>query len=243
MAAITVQDLRVRYGNFEAVKGVDFQLNTGEILGLLGPNGAGKTSIMNAIAGVIDYEGRIEILGIDAKSTAAKNLFGYVPEEPMLIDHLTPIEFFEFVVSVRKLDESVIRKIENFAEIFELDDNLHKPIASLSMGTKQKISVIAAIIHDPDVLILDEPLNGLDASSAKILKNMMRRQKERGSVLFSTHIMEIAEKICDRIVIVNEGRIVAEGELEDIKAGESLEDVFLKVTGQYGKIEEILDVL
>ncbi len=238
-----VQDLKVRYGDFEAVKGVSFRVQTGEILGLLGPNGAGKTSIMNAITGVVDYEGRIEILGVDARSIAAKNLFGYVPEEPMLIEHLTPIEFFEFVVSVRKLGEDAIRKVESFAEIFELGDNLYKPIASLSMGTKQKVSVIAAIIHNPDVLILDEPLNGLDAKSARILKNIIKKQAEKGSVLFSTHIMEIAEKICDRIVIVNEGRIVAEGKLEDIKAGESLEEVFLKVTGQYGEIEEILNAL
>ncbi len=238
---ISVQGLKVSYGRVIAVNGISFELNRGEVLALLGPNGAGKTSIIKSIVGILDYEGRIEIDGVDARKKEAKNLFGYVPEEVTMIDHLTPEEFFSFLMSVRGVDAEDV--VERYVRIFELNDYMKKPIISLSMGNKKKVAVIAAIIHDPPYLILDEPLNGLDAFSAKVLKEIIARKAESGGVLLSTHIMEIAERLADRVVVVNRGLKVAESRIEDLKGSETLEDVFLKITGKYEGLEKIISTL
>ncbi len=245
---LSVEGLVVRYGKTIAVSGVSFAASEGEIFGLLGPNGAGKTSIIKSIVGIIGYEGRIEIAGVDARSVEAKNLFGYVPEEVKLIDHLTPAEFFELVACVRKMDEGEANeRVERLVRAFGLSEHMGKPIASLSMGNRKKVSIVAALMHDPPVLILDEPLNGLDAKSARILKEILLKLADNGGcVLLSTHIMEIAERLCDRIAVVNRGRIVAEGSYDELRAatsGSSLEEVFLKLTGQIGEVEEILHAL
>ncbi len=166
---ISVNNLTVRYGKFTAVNNVSFTVEHGEIVAILGPNGAGKSSIIKSIVGIVEYEGEIKILGRDAKSVEAKNLFGYVAEEVSLIDHLTPAEFFSFVASVRGLGD-VEERVEKLVKAFRIGEYMNKTIASLSMGNIKKVAVIAALLHDPPCLILDEPLNGLDAMSAKILK-------------------------------------------------------------------------
>ena len=242
---LSVSNLSVRYGSFTAVKGITFNVEKGEIFGILGPNGAGKSSTLNSIVGLVDFSG--DILIDDRRiGVKEKNLIGYVPEESMLIDVLTPIEYFEFIASIRgiKNDNRIVRLIY----AFELEKSAGKPIASLSMGTKQKVQIIAALMHDPKLLIMDEPLNGLDAKSSKILKELLRVHVEKGgAVLFSTHIMEIAEKLCDRIVVINKGKIVAEGSIDELrdkaKIRGNLEDIFLKLTGEDEYVRGVVNAL
>ena len=242
---LEVRELFVKYGNFTAVKGISFDVEEGEIFGLLGPNGAGKSSTLKSIMGLANFEGEIKLLG-EKIGVEERNLIGYVPEEFMLIDVLTPLEFFEFIASLRKINSQ--ERLFRLIYAFGLEKYVNKPIASLSMGTKQKVAIIAALMHDPKLLILDEPLNGLDAKSSRILKEMMKRHVEKGgAVLFSTHIMEIAEKLCDRIAVINKGEIVAMGTIEELrKKAEvegNLEDIFLKLTGEDEYIRGVVDAL
>ncbi len=229
---LEILNLKVKYGDFEAVKGVSFNVKKGEVVGLLGPNGAGKTSIMKAILGLVDFEGDIKLNGSKI-GVNEKNDIGYVPEEPILIEYLTPAEFFEFIASVRGKG---VDKVNSLVKAFDFEKHVNQPIITLSMGNRKKVSVISAIMHEPSFLILDEPLNGLDAKSSKILKEIMKKHIENGgSILFSTHIMEIAEKLCDRIIVIDKGRILAEGTIDSlkelVKSEGSLEDVFLKLIG------------
>ncbi len=235
---LKVNELRISYGDFEAVKGVSFEVERGEVVGLLGPNGAGKSSIMKAIMGLVEFEGEVKLMGKEI-DFEAKNYIGYVPEEPLLIENLTPAEFFEFLASIRgKGAEKAVK----LSKIFELEKYATQPIITLSMGNRKKVSIIAALMHEPDFLILDEPMNGLDARSSRILKDFMREHVEKGAILFSTHVMEIAEKLCDRVIVINKGEIVAEGSVEELKEMakmESLEDVFLKLTSELTSEEGI----
>ncbi len=235
---LTVSNLTVRYGEKTAVDSISFEVKKGEVFGLLGPNGAGKSSTLKAIVGLIPHEGEIKLFGRPIDSQ--KNLIGFVPEEPMLLESLTPREFFEFLISVRRVSGEMVEKL---VKAFGIEEYMDTPITALSMGTKQKVSIISALLHNPPLLILDEPLNGLDAKSSKILKEIMAKHVENGAIVFSTHVMEIAEKLCDRIAVINKGKIVAEGSIEELTANESLEEVFLKVTGQIEEIKEILKVL
>ena len=243
---LTINNLTVKYGDKIAVDSISFTVREGEVFGLLGPNGAGKTSTLKAIVGLIPYQGEIRLFDkpIDVK---AKNLIGYVPEEFMLLESLTPKEFFEFVASVRRI-ENVNNRLEKLVKAFGIEQYLETPITALSMGTKQKVTIISALLHDPPLLILDEPLNGLDAKSSKILKEIMAKHVEKGgAIVFSTHIMEIAEKLCDRIAVINNGKIIAKGSIEELReialTDGSLEEIFLKLTGQMEEIDEILRVL
>ncbi len=242
MSVLTVNDLTVRYGEKIAVDSISFTVERGEVFGLLGPNGAGKSSTLKAIVGLVPYRGEVRLFGrpIDVK---AKNLIGYVPEEFMLLESLTPKEFFEFVASVRRVKAN--DRVEKLVKAFGIERYFETPINALSMGTKQKVAIISAQLHDPPLLILDEPLNGLDAKSSKILKEMMVKHVESGgAIIFSTHIMEIAEKLCDRIAVMNDGRIIAMGTIEELRdialTDGSLEEIFLKLTGQMEEIDEIL---
>ncbi len=242
---LSVNALSVRYGSFTAVRNISFQVRDGEIFGILGPNGAGKSSTLKAIMGLVEHEGSILLNGRNI-GVREKNEIGYVPEESMLIESLTPMEFFEFIKSIRR-----IRDEDLFARLiygFGIENHVTKPIAALSMGTKQKVQIIAALMHNPKLLIMDEPLNGLDAKSTKILKEILQiHVKKGGSVLFSTHIMEIAEELCDRIAVINNGKIIAEGTIEELrefaKSEGSLEDIFLKLTGEDEYVRGIVNAL
>ncbi len=240
---LSVSNLVVKYGNFTAVRGISFNVEKGEIFGILGPNGAGKSSTLKAIMGLVEHEGKIILNGHEI-GVKEKNEIGYVPEEFMLIDSLTPMEYFEFITSIRR-----VRNEDKFARLiygFGIEKHVTKPIASLSMGTKQKVQLIAALMHNPKFLIMDEPLNGLDAKSTKILKELLQIHVQKGgSVLFSTHIMEIAEELCDRIAVINNGEIVAEGNIEELrekaKSEGNLEDIFLKLTGEDEYVRGVID--
>jgi ABC-2 type transport system ATP-binding protein len=250
--AVSVQDLVVTYGSFVAVENLSFTVKNGEIYGLLGPNGAGKTSTIKVLVGVLEPRaGNVQIYGTPlSDEVAAKSKIGYVPEEVVLLDSLTPREFFEFVASIRRLDrEAVNSRLERFVSAFELKQYFDTPIAALSMGNKQKVAVVSALLHDPKLLILDEPMVGLDARSSKILKELVTfHAKKGGAVIFSTHIMEVAEKLCTRVGIINKGKIVEEGTVADLRklvrsAEGSLEDIFLKVTEQEAGMQDIIKAL
>jgi ABC-2 type transport system ATP-binding protein len=251
------------YGQVKALSNLDLKLAPGEIYGLLGPNGAGKSTLIKIIAGLLGpTSGSLHVMGLDPEvdPIGVKSKIGYVSESSTLYDSLTPRDFFEFVSSIRKTDPKLAsEKIKTLVPAFGIDQFYDSPIATLSMGTKQKISIIAALLHEPPLLLLDEPLNGLDARSSRIVKDIisLHARKNHGAVMFSTHIMEVAENLCDRIGIIYEGKIVAEGSLEDLRqqarstegssfssgSNETLEEVFLKLTHEQLEIQETLNSL
>lgn len=250
--AVRIEGLVVNYGPFVAVDNLSFTVNSGEIYGLLGPNGAGKTSTLKVLVGVLESRvGKIEVFNTPiSQEVAAKSQIGYVPEEVVLLDSLTPREFLEFIASIRRLEASAVNsRLEKLVSAFELKQFFDTPIAALSMGNKQKVAIIAALLHEPRLLVLDEPLIGLDARSSKILKELVTFHAKRGgAVIFSTHIMEVAEKLCDRVGIINRGKIVGEGTVNELRklvksAEGSLEDIFLKVTEQEAGMQDIIRAL
>lgn len=247
--AVLIEGLTVNYGTFTAVDNLSFRVKTGEIYGLLGPNGAGKTTTLKVLVGVLEPKaGKIEIFNTPiTDEVVVKSKFGYVPEEVILLDSLTPREFLEFVASIRHMEaEGTNSRLQRLTAAFELTQYFDTPIAALSMGNKQKVAIIAALMHEPQLLILDEPLIGLDARSSKILKELINfHAKKGGAVIFSTHIMEVAEKLCTRVGIINKGRIVGEGTVDELRklvksAEGSLEDIFLKVTEQEAGMQDII---
>jgi ABC-2 type transport system ATP-binding protein len=250
--AVRVEELVVNYGSFVAVDKLSFTINSGEIYGLLGPNGAGKTTTLKVLVGVLEpASGRVEVFDTPiSDEVAAKSQIGYVPEEVALLDSLTPREFLEFVASVRQLDRAAVNsRLARLVSAFELGQSFDTPIAALSMGNKQKVAIIAALLHEPRLLVLDEPLIGLDARSSKILKELITfHAKKGGAVIFSTHIMEIAEKLCTRVGIINKGKIVREGTVDGLRklfkdTEGSLEDTFLKLTEQEAGMQETIKAL
>jgi ABC-2 type transport system ATP-binding protein len=252
-ALIESVGLTKKYGSFGALNGLDLKVMPGEIYGLLGPNGAGKTTTLKITAGLVEpTSGSVTISGFDATRDPinAKAQIGYVAEVPILYESLTPRELLEFEASVRGLaEDSMNRRARQLAEAFEVVPVFDSPIATLSMGTKQKVAIIAALLHQPPVLLLDEPLNSLDARSNRILKELLLLHVQRGgAVLFSTHIMEIAQRVCSKIGIIFEGKIVAEGDLDELRAragekGATLEEVFMKLTNEASEVENTVRTL
>src|SRR6056297_3251912 len=226
-------------GKVKAVDNISFTHKEGEILGFLGPNGAGKTTTIKMIVGLLKPDsGTITINGVDnlKNPIEAKKSFGFVPDNSQIYERLKGIEYLKFVSDVFEIPrEEREASIKKYSEIFELTDSLNDMVSSYSHGMKQKLALISALIHKPDLFILDEPMIGLDPKSSFKLKEIMRDHCNDGkSVFFSTHVLEVAEKICDRIAIINEGKIIALGTMEELKekAGkeETLENIFLEVT-------------
>ena len=249
--AISVKELRKSYGSVQALKGLSFEVNTGEIYGLLGPNGAGKTTTIKILMSILRPDsGSVNVMGIipEEDPITLKQMVGYVPEEISLFDSLTPNEFFEFVASIRKLDTfTAIKRTGALMEALDAAQYANKPIATLSHGNRQKIAVISALIHDPKLLILDEPFSGMDALSIKIMQETIKSFAQSGkTVLFSTHIMKMAESLCTRIGIINEGIMVAEGTMDELKERakeKDLESVFLTLTEQQEDVSERLELI
>ncbi len=244
---VNASDVVKRYGAVTALSGLSLRVSPGEVYGLLGPNGAGKTTTLRILSGLeTPTSGSVSVVGYDPVSQRieVKRRTGYVAESAVLYESLTPREYFEFVASTRGLGEGVQDRVSRLASVFEIGPSLDIPVGALSLGTKQKISVIAALMHEPPLLLLDEPLNGLDAKSSRILKELVLLHIEgHGAVIFSTHVMEVAESMCTKIGIIDGGRIVAEGTMEELRdlsdrKGRSLEEVFLKVTNEEGFITE-----
>jgi len=248
---IETSHLVKRYGDKLAVDDVSFQVNGGEIYGFLGPNGAGKTTTIKMIVGLLQpSEGVVKVSGYDVvqQPVQAKAACGYVPDEPNLYAKLTGRELLRFVGDLYGLDKAqTARRSEELLRLFGLMEAGNDTTDSYSHGMKQKTSLAAALVHDPKVLILDEPTVGLDPKSARLIKDLLRQIADRGAaVMLSTHILEIAQNMCDRIGIINQGKLVAAGTMEELRQlgqGESsLEDIFLSLTGgaEYAEIAEVL---
>jgi ABC-2 type transport system ATP-binding protein len=243
---IEVFELTKQFGTLYALTGVTFKVMPGEIYGLLGPNGAGKTTTIRAIVGLIEpSSGCVMVEGVDSAKNPVdvKSKIGYVAEKPTLYESLSARDFLEYVSSIRKLDQTSVNHImAKLGRVFEMENFFDAPIATLSTGMKQKVALIASLIHQPLVLLLDEPLSGLDAKTSRIVKDLLSLHAQKGgAILFSTHIMEVAENICTRIGIIYEGKIIAEGTLDQLKNGsksETLEEVFLKLTNEENEIAD-----
>lgn len=239
---VSVSGLEKKYGTKVAVNNLSLAIKPGEIYGLLGPNGAGKTTTVRCIMGIISRNaGEIMVFNQDPLTDGimTKSRIGYVPEEVVLYDSLSPREFFDFAGSIRHLKkEKYEPRLQELVKAFNIEKYFDTTIAALSHGTKQKVAVIAALFHEPELLVFDEPFSGIDARSVRILKDLMQVHVNKGgSILFSTHILEVAERICDRIGIINEGVLVAEGSVDGLRdmiktSGGSLEEIFLRVTQQ-----------
>ena len=247
---VNVKNLVKSFGTVVAVNDVSFNVKPGEIFGLLGPNGAGKTTTVKMILGLLEPEqGDIEVFKLNPwkDEIQIKRNIGYVSEDPLIYKSMTPRMLFNFIASIRRLDEDLTtEKLRYYLESFEAVEYYDKLVATLSRGNKQKMQVIASLIHDPDLLIMDEPLTGLDAKSAKVVKEILELHKERGgAVMFSTHILEVAEEMCDRIAIMDRGKIIAMGTVDELskmanKAGADLEDIFLRLTQQDESVDHII---
>lgn len=248
---IEVENLVRRFGPAVAVDGISFRVDDGEIYGLLGPNGSGKSTTMKILAGILPpTSGRVVVGRVDVSQNPlrVKEITGYVPETPALYESLTPVEFFNFVGSVRRIPEEKLQeRVDALVRAFGIEEYLGEMIGSLSFGTRQKVSLISAMLHDPEVLILDESMNGLDPKSARILRELLMDFMEEGkSIVFSTHVLALAEMICDRIGVIYNGRLIAEGTVEQLKElahEESLEDVFLKLTESRDEVLGIVQAL
>jgi ABC-2 type transport system ATP-binding protein len=245
--------LTKQFGSVQALTDLNLHIMPGEIYGLLGPNGAGKTTAIKTILGLLEpTSGWIKVAGFDPIKdyVEVKSKIGYVAENPIVYDSLSPRDFLEFVASIRKIDQSVANEmVAHLANAFDMSQYFDSPIATLSLGMKQKVAFIASLIHRPRVLLLDEPLNGLDAKSSRIVKDLVSFHAQKGgAVLFSTHIMEVAEQICTRIGIIDQGRIIAEGTLGQLRGKlegmtGTLEEVFLKLTHEESEIADTVRVL
>jgi ABC-2 type transport system ATP-binding protein len=250
--AIDVSHLTKTYGPTVALSDVTLSVNSGEVRGLLGPNGSGKSSLMKTVMGLTKpSSGSIQVLGYDVRANAmeVKKIVGYVPESPRLYEFLTATEYLDFIADVRGIPfDQKKERIARFVDALDLEGKQGDMISSYSQGMKQKVAIIGALLHRPRVLLMDEPLNGLDPKSARLVKELIHGLAKEGvSVVFSTHILEIAEAICDKLTILQAGRILAEGTSKDLREnaglpGSGLEDVFLKLTGTKG-VEDIVEAL
>jgi ABC-2 type transport system ATP-binding protein len=248
---IETQHLVKRYGDNTAVNDVSFEVCAGEIYGFLGPNGAGKTTTIKMIVGLLQpTSGTVKVAGYDVQTQPlqAKAACGYVPDTPNLYPKLSGRELLRFVGDLYEMDRGQAeRRGEELLRLFDLEQAGGDSIDSYSHGMQQKTALAAALLHDPKVLVLDEPTVGLDPRSARLIKDMLRQMADRGAAVFlSTHILEIAERMCDRIGIIDKGRLIAAGSMEALRSlgqGEtSLEDIFLSLTGgaEYAEIAEVL---
>ncbi|MCL0056526.1 ABC transporter ATP-binding protein [Dehalococcoidia bacterium] len=240
-AMLKIENLSKSYGKFAAVKNVSLELRRGEVFGFLGPNGAGKTTTIKVCTGLLKPSaGRVIIGGFDIvkQPVAAKELLGYVPDNPFLYDKLTGREFVRFVSRLYN-SNSAEQRIQELFDSFEMSDKIDELIQGYSRGMRQKAALISALIHNPQVLFVDEPTANLDPRSARLAKDIFRALTKQGvSIFMSTHIMEIAERLCDRIGIIHHGELVALGTLSELNQqaaleGSTLEDVFLELTGDF----------
>ena len=229
-----IQHLTKRYGEKKAVDDLSLHIAPGEIYGFIGHNGAGKTTTLKAVVGILPFEeGEITINGtpIKADPLTCKRQLAYIPDNPDLYDYMTGSKYLNFIADIFGVGaEERQERIRKYADLFELTDDLAQPIAAYSHGMKQKLAIISAWLHQPKLIIMDEPFVGLDPKAAHILKSMMREVCDQGgAIFFSTHVLEVAEKLCDKVAIIKGGRLIRAGTMEEVKGDDSLEEVFLEL--------------
>ena len=231
---LNIQHFTKTYGEKRAVDDLSLHIAPGEIYGFIGHNGAGKTTTLKAAVGILQFDaGEITIGGhsIQTEPLACKRLLAYIPDNPDLYDFMSGIQYLNFIADVFGIPAAERwARIEPYADAFELTGDLGQPISAYSHGMKQKLAIIAAWIHDPKLIIMDEPFVGLDPKAAHLLKSMMRELCDAGgAIFFSTHVLEVAEKLCDKVAIIKGGRLIRSGTMEEVKGDDSLEDVFLEL--------------
>lgn len=234
---LKIEHLTKKYGEKRAVDDLSLHIRPGEIYGFIGHNGAGKTTTLKSCCGILRFdEGEITVDGVSIRKDplACKKKLAYIPDNPDLYEFMTGIQFLNFVGDIFGVDKVVRQeKIRKYADAFELTDDLPAPVSSYSHGMKQKLAVISALIHDPKLIIMDEPFVGLDPKASHLLKSIMREKCDEGcAIFFSTHVLEVAEKLCDKVAIIKGGRLVKSGTMDEVKGDTSLEDVFLELEGE-----------
>ena len=231
---LKIENLTKKYGDKKAVDGLNLHIKAGELYGFIGHNGAGKTTTLKACCGILNFEeGEIYVDGVSVRENPldCKSKIAYIPDNPDLYGYMSGIQYLNFIADVFKVSaEAREERIHKYAADFELTEALAQPIATYSHGMKQKLAVIAALIHEPKVMIMDEPFVGLDPKAAHTLKTLMRDLcSHGGAIFFSTHVLEVAEKLCDKIAIIKGGKLVKEGTMDEVKGDLSLENVFLEL--------------
>ncbi len=234
---LEIRNLTKKYGSKKAVDQLSLTIHEGEIYGFIGHNGAGKTTTIKACCGIMDFdEGEIYINGMSVKQNPleCKKILSYIPDNPDLYEFLSGIKYLNFIADVYRVSSKERNeRIKEYADMFELTKDLAQPISAYSHGMKQKLAIIAALIHKPKLLIMDEPFVGLDPKAAHTVKQLMRQLcDEGGAIFFSTHVLEVAEKLCDKVAIIKGGQLIMEGTMEEVKGNTSLEDVFLELEGE-----------
>ena len=231
---LRIEHLTKTYGDQKAVDDLSLHIRPGEIYGFIGHNGAGKTTTLKSAVGILHFDaGEIFIDGVSIKSDplACKAKLAYIPDNPDLYEFMTGIAYLNFVADIFDVSSDVrAARIRTYGDAFELTGDLAQPISAYSHGMKQKLAVISALLHDPKLIIMDEPFVGLDPKAAHILKELMREHCDRGgAIFFSTHVLEVAEKLCDKVAIIKAGRLIKSGTMEEVKGDASLESVFLEL--------------
>lgn len=234
---LKIENFTKKYGDKTAVSQLDLTIGKGEIYGFIGHNGAGKTTTLKAVAGILGFEeGQIFIDGVSVKEDpiTCKKKMAYIPDNPDLYEFMTGIQYLNFIADIYGVSSEVRQeRINRYAEKFEMKKNLAMGISSYSHGMKQKLALISAWIHEPSLIIMDEPFVGLDPKASHLLKEMMHEFCQKGgSIFFSTHVLEVAEKLCDKVAIIKGGRLIRSGTMEEVKGDASLEKVFLEMEGE-----------
>ena len=232
-----IDHLTKTFGEKKAVDDLSLHIAPGEIYGFIGHNGAGKTTTLKSVVGIQRFDaGEITIGGRSIKTdpVACKKMLAYIPDNPDLYEFMTGIQYLNFIADIFGVEaEKRQERIRRYADLFELTSDLAQPVAAYSHGMKQKLAIISAWLHEPKLILMDEPFVGLDPKAAHILKGMMREMcEDGGAIFFSTHVLEVAEKLCDKVAIIKGGRLIRSGTMEEVKGDDSLEEVFLELEGE-----------
>ena len=237
MIMLRIEHLTKIYGEKKAVDDLSLHILPGEIFGFIGHNGAGKSTTIKSTVGILKFdEGTITICGKNIKDypVACKKDLAYIPDNPDLYEFMSGIKYLNFIADIFAIPADVRQeKIRKYADLFELTQDLGQPVSAYSHGMKQKLAVISAWLHDPKLIVMDEPFVGLDPKASHLLKEMMREHCNKGgAIFFSTHVLEVAEKLCDKVAIIKQGKLVKEGTMEEVKGDDSLEEVFLELEAE-----------
>ena len=232
-----IEHLTKTFGEKKAVDDLSLHIAPGEIYGFIGHNGAGKTTTLKSVVGIQQFDsGRITIGGhsIQDDPIACKKMLAYIPDNPDLYEFMTGIQYLNFIADIFGVEESARQgRIRKYADLFELTTDLAQPVAAYSHGMKQKLAIISAWLHEPKLILMDEPFVGLDPKASQILKGLMREVCDAGgAIFFSTHVLEVAEKLCDKVAIIKGGKLIRSGTMEEVKGDDSLEEVFLELEGE-----------